>query len=435
MPVRVLVVDDLSNHRDWMKYQLSREGYKVTTAQSGAEALTTMESSEFDVALVDYKMANMDGLELLKRIRARWPQVPVILMTGYASIPTAVEAIKTGAVDFLEKPTKPEVLLEKLKKILAESHRGNGSPAKGSPFEDIVGRAPAIVQAVELAKSAATTDKPVLIHGEIGTGRELLARAIQKAGPRRDGPFIAVRCLTAGPAIENELFGILASPQVGKLQEANGGTIYIDEVAELPLDAQAKLLRFLQDGEIVRSPTAPPAHGDARVIASTSQNLDDLVTNGKLRPELYLRLKGILIRIPALRERLGDIPLLVQFYSRRLKSRSGSPVRFTKEALALLATLEYPGNLRELEDLVTQSVALARDGEVSEQTLAALGIDSEAPVSTDSTMRGHLELEEKRVIQDELQRNPHNLKQVARNLKISRTTLWRKMKRYGLETG
>lgn len=438
MAVRVLVVDDQSHHRDSIKYQLDKAGYKVTKAQSGAEALSALESGEFEVALVDYKMANMDGLELLKRIRARWPHVAVILMTGYASIPTAVEAIKTGAADFLEKPFKPEDLLEKLKKVLAESERGGGAThGKGSPFEELVGRSSAITQAVDLAKTAATTDKPVVIVGEVGAGREAFARAIHAAGPRRGGPLVPVRCAAAGPEVEVELFGAANGVPPGKLTDANGGTIYLEEALDLPAESQSRLLRFLQDGEIVRGGNGPIGKSDARVIASTSRNAEELIAAGKLRGDLWLRLKAMVIRVPALRDRSSDLPLLVQHFARRHRSRAGQGVRFSKEALAVLATLPFPGNLRELEDLVSQSIALSRDGEVEVSTLNALGIRAdhlETATDAGSTMKSHLELEEKRVIQDELRRNPHNLRQVARNLKISRTTLWRKMKRYGLET-
>lgn len=438
MAVRVLVVDDQSHHRDSIKYQLDKGGYKVTKAQSGAEALASLEAGEFDVALVDYKMANMDGLELLKRIRARWPHIAVILMTGYASIPTAVEAIKTGAADFLEKPFKPEDLLEKLRKVLAESEHGGGAGnAKGSPFEELIGRSAAIVQAVELAKTAATNDKSVIILGEVGSGREAIARAIHAAGSRRSGPFVPARCGVAGSELDVELFGIAGSPTAGKIQDANGGTVYLEEVLDLSAESQSRLLRYLQDGEIVRGAAAPLGKSDARVIASTHKNADESIAAGKLRNDLWLRLKAMVIRVPPLRERLSDLPLLVQHFTRRHKPRSGQPIRFSKDALAVLATLPFPGNLRELEDLVSQALALARDGEVDVTTLGALGIhadDIEISGDGGATMKSHLELEEKRVIQDELRRNPHNLRQVARNLKISRTTLWRKMKRYGLET-
>jgi two-component system, NtrC family, response regulator HydG len=435
MAVRVLVVDDQSHHRDSIKYQLDKAGYRVTKAGSGAEALAALESNEYEVALVDYKMAHMDGIELLKRIRARWPHVAVILMTGYASIPTAVEAIKTGACDFLETPFKPEDLLAKLKRVFSDVDRNSSSGSgKVVPFDDIVGRTPAIIAAVDLAKNAATSDKPVTILGELGSGRESLARAIHATSARHAGPFVPVRC-AGGGELAAELFGSANGASPAKLAEANGGTVYLDEVFDLSADAQGRLLRFLQDGEIVRN-GAPPQHGDARVIASTSKDPDEAIAGGVLRNDLWLRLKAMLIRVPPLRERTTDIPLLVQNLSRRLKPRAaGQPVRFSKDALAMLASHPFRGNLRELEDIVGQAIALARNGEVDADTLGILGIRADAVETTDSsTMKSHLELEEKRVIQDELRRNPHNLRAVARNLKISRTTLWRKMKRYGLET-
>jgi two-component system response regulator HydG len=432
MAIRVLVVDDQFRHRDSVKLQLDRAGYRTTARASGEEALAALEIDEFDVALIDYKMANMDGMELLKRIRARWPRVAVILMTGYASIPTAVEAIKTGAADFLEKPFKPEVLLEKLKKVMAESSHG-GSNGKNSPFDEIVGRTAAIQQAVELGRSAAEVDKPILILGELGTGREAMARAIHSSGPRREGPFVTVRCSGAHAQIENELFGTAGGGHAGKIVEANGGTLYLEEVLDLGPDIQARLMRFLQDSEIPRGNGMPASRSDARVVASTARDPDAEVAADRLRRDLHLRLKGMLIRLPALRDRLGDLPLLVQQLCRRAKGRAGGAVRFSKEALSALASLDFPGNLRELENLVGQAIALSRDGEVTLDTLSSLGITSAERVAGDSTIKDRVEFEERRVIQEELRRNPHNLKQVARNLNISRTTLWRKMKRYGLE--
>ncbi len=431
MTSHILVVDDQSNMRSTIAYLLEKEGFRVTTAASGSEALTLLESHDFEFALIDVKMAQMDGLELLRRIRARWPGVAVILMTAYASIPAAVDAMKMGASHYLEKPFTKEKLLEAFEKVRSEVGGAAASTSKASAFAEIGGASQAITDAIELARRTAATDKPVLVLGEIGTGRELIARGVHQSSPRAPAPFIPVRCAALGDGADAELFGSSGSP--GRLVEANGGTVFLDEVAELSNDTQAKLLRFLQDGEVPRE-AGTLTRSDARVTASSSEDVEKLVEDGTFRRDLYLRLKTVVIRLPALRDRRGDIPKLVQYYAKKHRSRGGAPPKFDKDAVKVLMTLPFPGNLQELEDIVEQALALSGGQDVTPALLAKMDIQ---PASSGGeatyAIRERIESEEKRAIEEELRKNPRNLKQTAKNLNISRTTLWRKMRKYGLD--
>ncbi len=435
MSANILVVDDLGSVRDTIKKMLERERHRVTAAASGAEALRSLEDHSFDAALVDVKMAQMDGLELLRRIRARWPALPVIMMTAYASVPSAVDAIKLGAMHYLEKPFTRDTLIATIDKARSEMGGGRGVEVRGSPFENVVASSDQMTTAVDLAKRAATIDKPVLVLGELGTGRELLARAIHAASSRANGPFLAVRCATlAGAhAQEADLFGV-TSGAPGRLLEANSGTLYLDEVVDLHPDVQARLSRFLQDGEFVRSAGGPTLKADVRVIACSSRDAEAAAADGAFRTDLLHRLKSVLIRVPPLRERRDDIPRLAQHLARKLERRGATPTRFTKDALAALTSHAFPGNVKELEDLVEQALAMAPGGEIGADVLARLGLTTtEAEVVETGAMKNRIDETEKRAIDEALRRNPKNLKHAARELNISRTTLWRKMKKHGLE--
>ncbi|MBI4882091.1 MAG: sigma-54-dependent Fis family transcriptional regulator [Planctomycetes bacterium] len=433
MGARVLVVDDQHRVRASIAERLDEVGFSVTTAASGSEALKLLEEREFVLALIDVKMPEMDGLELLRRIRARWAGIPVILITAYASIPSAVGAMKMGASHYLEKPFTKETLLDVVNKALAEYGVGQASGAeKGSPFQDFVGSTPALADVLELARRSAATDKPVLLLGEIGTGRETLARAVHAASPRAGAPFIPVRCFAARDDLDADLFGTASGS--GRLVDAAGGTLYLDSVADLPPESQAKLTRYVQDGEVPREAGLPAARSDARVMASNADDLEELVKDGMFREDLFVRLKAVTLRLPPLRERRSDLPRLVQHFVRKHRQRGGPQVKFSREACKVLAALPFRGNLKELQDVTEQASALALSGEVTPEVLFKLGIrPAEAEESETHAMRSRIEQEEKKAIEEELRRNPRNLKQTAKNLNISRTTLWRKMKKYSLE--
>lgn len=428
MASSVLVVDDEFRVRQTIENLLERAGHEVRHAASGSEALKHLEDREFDVALIDVKMAQMDGLELLRRIRARWPGVAVILMTAYASVPSAVEAMKQGASHYIEKPFTKDQLLD----AIAKARAGNApapvaASAAGSPFEDVTGTVQAVADAVDLARRSAPSDKPILILGELGTGREQLGRGIHATSPRAAGPFVPVRCATAGEGLELELFG---TGNGGRLAEAAGGTLFLDEVGELSAEAQARLLRFLQDGEILSQPGSPATKSDARVIAGSAAPLEEMVAAGDFRQDLWLRLKAVTIKLPALRDRRADLARLVQHFARKHWKRSGPAPHFGRDAMKVLATLPFPGNLGELEDMVAQAIALSGGSEVTPELLAKMGVQAAAVDSEGNAMRTRVELEEKRAVEEALRRNPKNLRQAAQELNISRTTLWRKMKKY-----
>lgn len=433
MPTNILVVDDNPNIRSTIAYILEKEGYRVAKAASGSEAIRILEEREFEVALIDLVMAQMDGLELLRRTRARWPHIAVILMTAHASIPSAVDAMRSGAANYLVKPFGKDTLIETIVAAMVEQGLGPGADDKSSPFHGHVGTSPAILDAIELARRAASHDKPILITGEIGTGREHLARSIHITSARKNAPFLPVRCSTASEeALIAELFGN-GTNHAGRLVEANGGTVYLDEVAALGSAAQSLLMRYLQDGEILRA-SGPTGRSDARIVASTSHDLEQCIDDGRFRMDLHFKLKAVSIRMPALRDRRGDLPKLIQFYARKHRTRGNPVPRFTREAMKALGVHPFRGNLAELEEIVEQSISLAHGAEVTPEILSKLEIDiSDSPPTDGTEIRTRIEVEERKAIDEALRRNPRNLKQTARDLNISRTTLWRKMKKYGLE--
>ena len=434
MAANILVVDDESRVRFTIKSILERAGHRVLQASSGAEALSHLERDQIDVALIDVMMPQMDGLELLKRVRARWPQVAVILITAYPSIPSTVSAMKLGAFHYLEKTFTQETLLETIQKARAEFGGSGGSTDQGSPFRDLVGEAPAFQDARELARRSADTDKPVLILGEVGTGRETMARTIHAASPRKAAQFVPLRCAAAGNDLDAELFGS-SGGNPGRLHEANAGTIYIDGVEQLPEITQARLLRYLRDGEIQREPGGPVSRVDVHVIAASAYDLEKLVDKGSFRQDLFYSLRAMEIRLPALRDRRADITRLAQHFLKRSGGRGAASVKIRKEATRVLMSLQYPGNLKQLEEILEQAVPLATGGEITVEVLEKLGIAA-APMEADNeghAMRTRVEQEEKKAIEEELRRNPKNLKQAAQNLNISRTTLWRKMKKYDMD--
>ena len=432
MPTTILVVDDNPNVRSTIAYLLEKEGYKVGKAASGGEAIRLLEERSFEVALIDLVMAQMDGLELLRRTRARWPHIAVILMTGHASIPSAVEAMKSGAANYLVKPFSKETLTETIVSAMVEQGLGPAADDKSSPFQTIVGSSPAITDAIEIARRAANNDKPILVTGEIGTGRENIVRAIHMSSARKSAPFLPVRCSTGSDeSILVELFG--NSGNQGRIVEGNGGTVYLDEVAALSPEAQAMLVRYLQDGEVARG-DGVTIRSDTRIAASTSRDPEELIDEGVLRMDLFLRLKSVSIRMPSIRDRRSDLPKLVQHFAKKYRTR-GTPVpRFSRDAMKALSGHPFRGNLTELEEVTEQAISLARGAEITPDVLIKLDIDTTSSHAADGTeIRTRIECEERKAIDEALRRNPRNLKQTARDLNISRTTLWRKMKKYGLE--
>ena len=375
---RVLVADDKENMRRLVA-RILEDTFEVEEAEDGARALALVATRSYDVVVTDIKMPGADGFELLAAVKAREPSTEVILMTGYATVPDAVRAMKLGAFDYLEKPFDPDAALAVVaraaeRRRLAEAARLAAAPGEEDSFHALVGRSPAMRAVYRLLEKAAAVDATVLIGGETGTGKELAARAIHSLSARRERRFVPVNC-GALPAelVESELFGhargaftgaAVAKP--GLFQEAQGGTLFLDEVGELPLAAQVKLNRVLQEKEVRRVGETQATPVDVRVVAATHRDLREEVRGGRFREDLFYRLNVFTVALPPLRERPEDVPLLAaHFLDKHARALRRTLRGFSPEALALLAAHAWPGNVRELENVVERAVAVA-GGEVVE---------------------------------------------------------------------
>src|SRR5438093_1015607 len=349
---------------------LEYEGYRVVGAGTGREGLREAESERPDAILLDIKMPRQDGLEVLPHLRKGLPDVPVIVISGHGTIQTAVEAIRSGAADFLEKPLTREVVLHRLKTALESRRLRREVHALRLQYEEkyrILGEAPALAPVREAIAKAAPTRASVLVTGESGTGKELVARAIHRNSPRRDAPFIRVNCAAIPEElIESELFGHekgaftgASREQTGKFVQADGGTIFLDEIGDMSLKTQAKVLRVLQDGEVEPVGAAKPFTVDVRVIAATNHDLEAAIAKGQFREDLYYRLNVVPIHVPPLRERREDIPLLVQeFASAFSRENDTRPRSFTEGAIQRLAGLPWTGNVRERKNTIERVLIL-----------------------------------------------------------------------------
>ncbi|BDG03202.1 sigma-54-dependent transcriptional regulator [Anaeromyxobacter oryzae] len=369
---RVLVVDDKENMRKLLAKILA-DGYAVETAEDGARALALVATRPYDVVVTDIKMPGADGFELLQAVKARAPETEVVLMTGYATVADAVRAMKEGAFDYLEKPFDPDAALAVVAraaehKRLADAARSTAAPGEVASFHNLVGRSPRMHEVYALLDKAAGLDITVLLLGETGTGKELAARAIHYHSARRERRFVAVNCgALPGELVESELFGHArgaftgaAGAKPGLFEEAAGGTIFLDEVGELPLAAQVKLNRALQEREIRRVGDTQPVKIDVRVIAATHRDLREEVRAGRFREDLFYRLHVFPVTLPPLRERAEDVPLLAaHFVEKHARAIRRDVTGFEPEALRRLAGYAWPGNVRELENAVERAVAVA----------------------------------------------------------------------------
>jgi len=370
--VRVLVADDKENMLKLFAKILA-DGYAVETAEDGARALSLVATRPYDVVVTDIRMPGADGFELLAAVKARAPTTEVVLMTGYAAVPDAVRAMKLGAFDYLEKPFDPDAALAVVaraaeRKRLADAARRAVAPGAEQAFHNLVGGSAAMREAYALLERAAQVDATVLLLGETGTGKELAARAVHFHSARRERRFVAVNC-GALPAdlVESELFGHArgaftgaAAARPGLFEEAEGGTIFLDEVGELPLAAQVKLNRALQEKEIRRVGDNAPIRIDVRVVAATHRDLREEIRAGRFREDLFYRLNVIAVTLPPLREREGDVPLLAaHFLEKHARALRRKVVGVEPEALARLAGYAWPGNVRELENTIERAVAVS----------------------------------------------------------------------------
>jgi DNA-binding NtrC family response regulator len=438
---KVLIVDDELVVRDSLDKWFTSEGYTARPAGGAREALEIIQHQEFDIALIDIKMPGMDGMELQARLKEADPDLAVVIMTGYASVETAVQALKRGAYDYITKPVDPDELSHLVANALEHQRarrevvRLREDLQQAVPGTEMIGKSPAMKKVAELIEMVASTEATVLITGESGTGKEVVARAIHAAGVRRFMPMVTIHCgALTETLLESELFGhergAFTGAQYrkkGKFEGADGGTLFLDEISDISLKTQTDLLRVLQEHEIVRAGGNQPIKVDFRCIAATNKNLELLVKAGTFRPDLYYRLHVFCINLPPLRERREDLPLLVNHFLNKFCLATSRPVpQITAEALDVLMRHEWPGNVRELENAVERALVVGRGSEINASDFSFQFQADEAKIgkTLDDVERAHIE----RVLRE----TRHNMSRAARILDIDRTTLYNKLRRYGL---
>jgi DNA-binding NtrC family response regulator len=442
-PARILVVDDDRAFRISTAELLRQDGYEVAMAAGAAEAGERIKEAAVDLVLLDVRMPAMSGVRVLEALRLRGERVPVLMISGFGTIETAVEALQKGADDFLTKPVDPDLLSRKVAELLARR------PAAWEEFTSLgmVGRSRAMREVYDGVCRVAPSDTTVLVAGETGTGKELVSRAIHDLSPRASGPFLAVNCAAlADGVLESELFGHVrgaftgaVGDREGLFRAAEGGTILLDEVGDMSLRLQQRLLRVLQEFEVTPVGASRPVPVDVRVIAATRRDLRSESEAGRFRDDLFYRLAVFPIELPPLRERHGDVPLLVEAALDRLRSRSRvpTPEACTPAAMRILRAWRWPGNVRELLSVV-ESAAIRSDGDVIgvEHLPAELreGLSSQAlNLDEDRYQAPDEKAEERAAIRSALDAAEHRREQAARMLGMSRTTLWRKMREYGID--
>ncbi len=444
----VLVVDDDRANLDSVSRIFQREGLATLAASNGTEALDLLRKPEVSVMVTDLMMPGMDGQELLKAARTIRPDVEVVLMTAYATVETAVAAMKDGAYDFITKPLKRHALVKAVQKALEKqalvaenkSLKAKLAEMGASGGKAMVGQSPAFRAMMDTLRQAAPSTATVLLIGESGTGKELAARALHEHSTRAKGAFIAVNCAALPESIlEAELFGVergaytgAVARREGRFERASGGTLFLDEVGEMPLSAQVKLLRVLQEGEIERLGGTQTVKVDVRLVAATNKDLQKEVAEGRFREDLYYRLNVVEIRVPALASRREDIPLLADAFLRRFAAKNAKSLRgFSEEALRILENYAWPGNVRELEHAVERAVVLAR-GEVLDASdlpesvrKGPLGSAGQLVIPIGTPM----EEVERRVIHETLRHTKGDKTLAARLLGIAARTIYRKLER------
>jgi len=458
-PPRVLLVEDEVNMARTLSKILARKGYAVRVARNGEEALAALAAEPADVIVTDLNMPVMDGMQLLRHLRGdagepaagerRLVDPPTVVLTGHGSTQAAVEAMKLGAYDYLVKPCDPEELLLTIATLVHvaelehDNRRLRDEAARAHGFGELVGASPAMLEVYATIDAVARNDATVLITGESGTGKELVARAIHDRGTRRAGRFVAINCgAVSDTLLDSQLFGHRRGAFTGAIADhegvfaaADGGTLFLDEIAELPLALQPKFLRALQEREIVPLGTTRPQKVDVRLIAVTNQDLEAEVADGRFRADLFYRLNVVHMRLPALRERRDDIPLLAAHYVERYsRIFNVEPKAIEPEALARLTAYDWPGNVRELQNVIERCFALARQATIDLASLpAAVRSGPPVPPALDfGDVVPSLEEAERSVILAALRQSGGNKNQAARALGIDRQRLYRKLEKYHL---
>ena len=438
---KLLIVDDELSVRDSLAKWFTEEGYDVATAESANEALTRVAELTFDVALVDIKMRGTDGIELQRRLHEIYPDMLVIIMTGYASVETAIAALKNGAFDYVNKPLDPDEIAHLVAKAMShrqtqqENVRLKETVADLAHPAEIIGQSSAMKRIFEAIETVSPTDATVLITGESGTGKELVARAIHAASNRRYHPMVVIHCgALAETLLESELFGhekgAFTGAQYrkkGKFEIAEGGTVFLDEIGDISLKTQTDLLRVLQEREIVRVGGNQTIKVDFRIIAATNKDLEQLIEEGKFRPDLYYRLNVFHIELPPLRERREDIPPLVDHFVRKFSREMNKKIsRVSPAAMNLLQQYAWPGNIRELENAVERAMVVAQEPDLREQDFTLKSRNG--AITGGSRCLDDVEKEHILRVLDECSGNQTRAAEV---LGIDRVTLHHKLKKYG----
>ena len=446
----ILLVDDEKSNRVTLSQFLKKQGYHVEASASGPDAVDMAEESFFDLVITDLKMKPMDGLDVLRRVKEINPLTEVLVLTGYGTVESGVEAMRLGAYDYIQKPPDLDefrivvskalerkdlqMKIDKLTEYLKDKYS----------YENIIGKSNEMMEVFSMIFKVAPTDSTVLISGESGTGKELVARAIHLNSRRKNREFVTVNCGGMPEHIqESELFGHVRGAFTGAIrdkrglfQEANGGTLFLDEIGETAPSTQVKLLRFLQDGEIRRVGENEPIHVDVRLLAATNQDIEKAIEEGRFREDLYYRLNVIPIEMPPLRQRRDDIPLLVNHFLEKNMAKTKKKIESVgSDAMKILSGYDWPGNVRELENAIERAVILAsRNIILPEDLPSSIHQPKKAGHEVteefgDTTLE---KLEEKHILRV-LERYNWNQKKAAEILGVSTTTLWRKLKSYGIE--
>lgn len=448
---RILLVDDDESLRRVMQIQLEEAGHEVVTAPDAEAALAAIEKHDYRLVITDLMMPGLSGLELLERIRSESPDTVVIMITAFGTIQGAVQAMRAGAFDYITKPIDYEELTLLVSRALAhqslveEVRTLRASLDQKYGFENIIGHSKSLLYVLDLAARAARVESTVLIQGETGTGKELLARAVHFNSERRDHPFVTINCgAIPRELLESELFGHVkgsftgaVAHKTGKVEAANGGTLFLDEVGEMPLELQVKVLRLVQEREVEKVGAPTPSKVDVRIIAATHRNLTAMIEDGSFREDLYYRLSVIPLELPPLRQRHDDIPELVSHFFLKAKARLGRPdVRLPTALLAYFQRYSWPGNIRELENIIERLVVLSRDEEITLEDLPEYLRREKSDTDADS-LELHpdgisLDAVERDLIQRAMEKFHWNQSQAARYLDISRKTLIYRLEKHGI---
>jgi two-component system response regulator HydG len=447
---KILIVDDDLAHLGMLRTILKGHGYLVETASDGEEAIGKVKEKPCDLILMDVRMARVGGIEALRQIKEFNPAIPIIIMTAYSSVDTAVEAMKLGAYDYLTKPLHFEELKLIIERAmdhlrLSEENRDlRQKIAAESHFSEIIGTSSAMQQVVQMAKIVAPTEATILITGESGTGKELFAKALHANSERKKGPLVTVNCAALSETLlESELFGHEKGTFTGADRQRNGrfmqadtGTIFLDEVGEIPLTMQGKILRTIQEKEIQRLGSDEVLHVDVRIIAATNRNLEEEVKQGRFREDLFYRLNVMNLHVPPLREREDDIPLLAQHFLKKYMEKNRKDLKgFTPVAMDMLMKNPWPGNVRQLENVIERAVILTMNPYISDKDFppfmtTAYRKDNNMGVTPSGLGGKSLEEIESQAILETLEQTQGNKSEAAKLLNITRTTLNNKLKKY-----